>query len=219
MIKGIVFDFDGTILDTEASTHQAWMEIYREHGVVLPFDLWASTVGTSENYFDPVIYLESKTGNKLDGKSIRDKQAALELEILRSARPLPGVINYLDDARRMGINLGIASSSSFEWVDSNLRIHGLSDYFTCVITREQVVQTKPFPYLYEKAVKALGLFPYQVIAIEDSPMGVTAAQAAGIFTVAVPNSLTSRLNLDHANICINSLADLPLRDLLEQISV
>lgn len=219
MIKGIIFDFDGTILDTEASTYQAWIEIYREYGVVLPFDLWAGTIGTSENYFDPITYLETKTGQTLDGKSIRNKQASLELEILRSAKPLPGVLDYLDDARKMGISMGIASSSSFEWVDSNLRLHDLIDYFKVVITREQVTQTKPFPYLYEKAVKALGLFPYQVIAIEDFPMGVTAAQAAGVFTIAVPNSITRRLNLDHANICINSLEELPLRDLLEQISV
>ncbi len=219
MIKGIVFDFDGTILDTEASSYQAWLDIYREYRVVLPFDLWSSTVGTSDSFFDPLVYLESRIGQKLDADFIHQKHTQLETEILRDAKPLPGVMSLLKDSQEMGIILGIASSSSFEWVDGNLKIHGLRDYFKTVVTREQVTQTKPYPFLFEKAVKEMGMYPYQVIAIEDSPLGVTAAKAAGIFTIAVPNSVTCHLKMDHADMQINSLADISLASLLQQISV
>jgi putative hydrolase of the HAD superfamily len=96
---------------------------------------------------------------------------------------------------------------------------GLRDYFATVVTQEQVPQTKPFPYLFEMAVKKMGLYPYQVIAIEDSPLGVTAAQAAGIFTIAVPNHLTRNLSIHHADMVLNSLADMPLDELLQHISM
>jgi putative hydrolase of the HAD superfamily len=219
MIKGIVFDFDGTILDTEASNYQAWLEIYREYQVILPFALWSSTIGTSDSFFDPVVYLESKIGQRLDADLIHQKHAQLESEILRDAKPLPGVMNLLEESQKMGIILGIASSSSFEWVEDNLRTHGLRDYFKTVVTRERVTQTKPYPFLFEKAVKEMELYPYQVIAIEDSPLGVTAAKAAGIFTIAVPNSVTCHLNMDHADMQIDSLADITLASLIQQISV
>jgi HAD superfamily hydrolase (TIGR01509 family) len=219
MIKGIVFDFDGTILDSEVSIHQAWLEIYKEFNVSLPFDLWASTIGTAEDYFDPISYLETKIGRKLDAGQLRKKQAELEREILRNTEPLPGVLDYLEQAKQNGLVLGIASSSSREWVETNLQVHGLREYFVTVITQEDVPQTKPYPYLFEKAVKAMKLFPYQVIAIEDSPLGVTAAQAAGIFTIAVPNQLTRHLNISHADMVLNSLAEISLDDLILQISV
>jgi HAD superfamily hydrolase (TIGR01509 family) len=150
---------------------------------------------------------------------LRKKQAELEREILRNTEPLPGVLDYLEQAKQNGLVLGIASSSSREWVETNLQVHGLREYFVTVITQEDVPQTKPYPYLFEKAVKAMKLFPYQVIAIEDSPLGVTAAQAAGIFTIAVPNQLTRHLNISHADMVLNSLAEMSLDDLILQISV
>ncbi|MDA0748886.1 MAG: HAD-IA family hydrolase, partial [bacterium] len=77
---------------------------------------------------------------------------------------------------------------------------------------------KPDPAVYTAVLKALHTHPNQALALEDSPVGIHAANAAGLRCVAVPNELTRHLNLDHAHLQIKSLADLPLEDLLAQVS-
>ncbi len=218
MIRGIVFDFDGTILDTESTTYQAWVEIYKRYNCSLPLKQWMQIVGTTENYFDPITYLEEKARVKLDRQAILSEQAQRDRALLMEMDVLPGVVDYLNDAKNLGLKLGIASSSDSNWVVGHLKERNLFSYFDTIVTKEQVIRTKPYPYLFEKAVTNLGLFPYQVLAIEDSALGITAAKAASIFTIAIPNQLTKNSHLGHADMILPSLADLPLKELLDQIS-
>jgi beta-phosphoglucomutase-like phosphatase (HAD superfamily) len=81
---------------------------------------------------------------------------------------------------------------------------------------DDVLRTKPDPALYRLALKTLGVQAEQAIALEDSPNGILAAKRAGIFCVAIPNALTRQLVLDQADLCLTSLADLPLEQLLMQ---
>jgi HAD superfamily hydrolase (TIGR01509 family) len=218
MIKGIIFDFDGTILDSESSTFQAWAEIYKRYNCTLPLDQWMKIIGTTEIYFDPVTYLEEKTKQKLDRNALIAEQAERDRSLLRETGILPGVMDYLISAKKLGLKLGIASSSSSEWVVGHLTERNLISYFDTIVTGEQVSKTKPFPYVFEKAVKDMQLFPYQVLAIEDSALGVTAAKAASIFTIAVPNKMTSNSHFGHADMVLPSLNSVSLEELLEQIS-
>jgi HAD superfamily hydrolase (TIGR01509 family) len=218
MIKGIIFDFDGTIVDTETPVFQSWSDIYREFNQILPFELWRTIVGTSDGKFDPLDYLKSKINQDVDIKRIKDKEKALENILIAKTVPMPGVVSYLDDARKLGLILGIASSSSQEWVKTNLERMNLAGYFSAITTCEEVTLTKPYPYLFEKTLKKMRLYPYQVIAVEDSPLGVTAAKAAGIFTLAVPNNITREMKLDHADLVLNSLSELSLEELVTSIT-
>jgi beta-phosphoglucomutase-like phosphatase (HAD superfamily) len=127
---------------------------------------------------------------------------------------MPGITDYLREARQLGLKLGVASSSTHEWVDSHLKRLGLLDYFDAVKCREDVAYTKPDPALYLAALDASGLRSEQALAIEDSPNGITAAQRAGIFCVAVPNPVTAQLALDHADFHLTSLTDMSLKQLL-----
>lgn len=218
MIKGIIFDFDGTIIDSETPTFDAWANVYKQYGQVLPKEQWRTIIGTADGKFQPLEYLHNKLQKKVDLDEIKDLAVKIEKEMLMSIPPLPGVVDYLKSAREMGIKLGISSSGTSDWVRSNLERLQLKDYFEAITTQEEVQLTKPYPYLFEKTTKKLGLFPYQVIAIEDSPFGVTAAQAAGIFTVAVPNAVTCDMNLNHADMILSSLADVTLPELISRIT-
>lgn len=218
MIKGIIFDFDGTIIDSETPTFDAWAKVYKQYGQVLPQEQWRTIIGTADGKFQPAEYLYNKLQKNVSLDEIRQMAAQTEKELLASIPPLPGVVDYLKSAREMGIKLGISSSGTSDWVRSNLDRLQLSDYFEAITTQEEVQLTKPYPYLFEKTTKKLGLFPYQVIAIEDSPLGVTAAQAAGIFTVAVPNAVTCDMNLSHADMVLASLAEVSLPDLITKIT-
>jgi HAD superfamily hydrolase (TIGR01509 family) len=218
MIKGIIFDFDGTIIDTETALFKAWDSVYQEYGQILPVELLRNTIGTADSNFHPAEFLARKIGNGVTSQELAKKEHDLELELINQNPPLPGVVDYLKHAREFGLKIGIASSATHDWVTGHLERLGLSNYFDAITTQEEVTLTKPFPYLFEKTLKKLGLYPYQVIAIEDSPFGITSAQAAGIFAVAIPNDATRPMKLDHADLVLESLADVSLSELINRIT-
>jgi HAD superfamily hydrolase (TIGR01509 family) len=216
-IQALVFDFDGLILDTEICIFQSWQEIYQEYGCHLSFEIWATIIGTADPLFDPLDELERQLGRGVDrqGLSLRQRQRERELILIQPV--LPGVEEYLETAKRSGLKIGLASSSSCNWVTGHLSRLGLLEYFDAIKAGDDVHRTKPDPALYRETLQALGVPAGQAIAFEDSPNGIRAAKSAGMLCVAVPNPLTRRLSVDHADLRLASLAEVPLEELLRRI--
>lgn len=215
MIRGVIFDFDGLVVDTEWPVYQSWVEIYDRFDAELPLDQWTSIIGTSAHeHFDPIDTLEQQIGQELDRQDLRLKRHDREMVLVSGQPILPGVESYLRFAQENKMKLGIASSSDRNWVEGNLGRLGLLKYFDVIHTSDDVERTKPDPSLYRLALKSLGLAPTEAIVLEDSPNGVKAAREAGIFTVAVPNALTASLDLSLADLVLESLDALPLVDLI-----
>ena len=215
--RALVFDFDGLILETEGPSLESWIEIYREHGFEVPLQKWDDDIG-SDRGFEPVDYLAAMVGEGLDRVATQQRREQRKNELIEALDLMEGVRDYIADARRMGLKLAIASSSSREWVLGHierLRIHAFWD---AVLTRDDVARTKPAPDLYVAAVKALGVHPSQAIALEDSPNGIAAAKEAGLRCVAVPNALTRDLDISRADVRLASLAEMPLERLLAVLS-
>jgi len=125
-----------------------------------------------------------------------------------------GVREYVADAKRLGLRLAVASSSSRAWVLGHLeRLHLNADW-DAVRTRDDVARTKPAPDLYLSAVAALGVAPKEAVAFEDSANGIAAAKDAGLLCVAVPNALTAGMDLSRADLRLASLAETPLESVL-----
>jgi len=220
MIKALIFDFDGLILDTETPEFHVWQDIYREHGYEFPAEKWASIVGGGgHSDFDAAENLSLLIDGRLDSASLRDRNSLESGVLIASLDPLPGVMNYLNEAKRLGLKLAIASSSPRSWVDSHARRIGVFQFFDHVVTREDVGpgRTKPNPDLFLTALDRLGVPKEAAIVFEDSPNGVKAARRAGIFVVAVPNELTATLSLDEADLMLSSLSDMPLPVLLDKV--
>jgi HAD superfamily hydrolase (TIGR01509 family) len=220
MIKALIFDFDGLILDTETPEFRTWQNIYRENGYEFPAERWAAIVGGSGHVdFDPAEHLSLLIEGRLDAVSLRDSFLLQSKELIHSLEPLPGVMDYLNEAKRRGLKLAIASSSPRSWVEPHARRIGVFHFFDHVVTREDVPpgRTKPNPDLFLKALDRLDVPKDAAIVFEDSPNGVKAARQAGIFVVAVPNELTSTLSLDHADLILSSLSDMPLPVLLDKV--
>jgi HAD superfamily hydrolase (TIGR01509 family) len=217
MIKALVFDFDGLILETEQPLFQSWQEIYWANGLELSFEQWALNIGTSEEPFDPHTALVNLPNWNLEKNQELSRRLQRELELIETQPPRPGVEQYLQDARRLGLKVGLASSSSCEWVTGHLERLGLKKYFHCIQARDDVKLTKPDPELYLSAVEILGALPVEAIAFEDSPNGILAAKRAGLHCVAVPSLLTRSLDTSKADLVIGSLSETPLEQLVKEI--
>ena len=218
-IKAIVFDFDGLILDTETTDYEAWQAMYRAYGVELPLSMWLPIIGDATQDFRIDQHLIELTSQPIDPADLRKRQRALHLEMLEDAVPMPGVEDYIHDAKRLGIRIAVASGSRRSWVVDRLDQLGLADHFETVVCRDDVGgRAKPDPATYLAAVSNLGVTPAETIALEDSPPGAKAAKSAGLYCIAVPGPMTKNHSFHKADMRLKSLADIPLQELLESIS-
>ena len=216
-IRGLLFDFDGLLVDTETPSRLVWEELYREHGHELPQDQWATLVGTIGAPFDPFGHLEELVGRSLDEQAFTTRRRAREYELADLEELRPGVEEYFAEAERLGLRTAVVSSSDDEWIARHLgRLGHLEGRDTIVAANGDTQRAKPRPDLYLEALDRLELEPTEAIAFEDSPNGVTAAKAAGLICVAVPNPITATLALGDADLVLESLTDVPLAQLLER---
>ena len=218
MIHAVVLDFDGLILDTETAVYESWRRTWEDHGQVLPLDKWHQSLGTDGRSFHPLRELETRIGRRFeDEEAVMAARQRVRDQILEGLAPMPGILELLEAATAGGLGRGVASSSPRSWVEPHLERLGLRSYFDSVVTRDDVEFAKPRPDLYLESVSRLGVGPSEAVAFEDSPNGVTAAKAAGLFCVAIPCDLTRTLGFDHADLHIHSLADHTLETLLAQL--
>lgn len=209
----LILDFDGTVLDTEEPVYRSWAELWAEHGHELPLEQWQAVIGT-DGVFDPWIELQHRVGRPL-GPSLLARRRARRDELQRSHPVRDGILEWLAEAERLDVPVGIASSSPRDWVSSHLERLGLTRHFSCLVCCDGVIPSKPDPTSYRLACDQVSADPAQSVAVEDSPHGVRAAVAAGLYTVAVPHGLTAGLDLSAADIVVESLADLRLGDVLQ----
>jgi len=217
VIRALVFDFDGLILETETPAYESWAEIYREHGHELPLDRWHSYIG-SDTGFDPAGHLAALVGEGFDRDAMQKRRDTRKNELVEALEIAVGVHDYIADARRLGLRLAVASSSSRGWVLGHLQRLGIEAHWDVVRCREDVARTKPAPDLYLAVIAALGVAPEEAVALEDSANGIAAAKDAGLHCVAVPNALTAGMDLSRADARLVSLAETPLESLLALLS-
>lgn len=216
-LRALIFDFDGTILDTETPEYDAWQITCADYGVSIPLDIWATAVGVGidENPFDPYQYLETHAPVSVDRAAVRARKRALFAERLALEVPRPGIVALLNEAREAGLLIGLASSSGHSWVDGYLESVGLLESFPVRLCADDVTHTKPDPELYLRCLVALGVVAGEAVALEDSPNGIRAAKAAGVFTVAYPNRITALLpGIERADVQITDLAGVTLGELV-----
>lgn len=217
MIRALILDFDGLIIDSEIAVASAWAEVFSAHGQPFPEKVWRTMVGTREN--DGVLWteLERLTAVRPDIEALDAARKLRGVEIANGLPALPGVVELIEQALGRGLGLAVASSSSDWWVDGHLERLGLRDHFSVVKTRGDAARSKPFPDIYVKVLGDVGLDPGEAIAFEDSAPGVSAAKAAGLRVVAVPGSYTEHMTFEHADTVLKSLAGFDLGSYLDAV--
>ena len=206
MIRALVFDFDGLILDTETPLIDAYGDVHAAHGK--PFDRreFLHLVGHVDFTFDPW----RAFGPGADGAALEAQRQQRNRARTLAQPVLPGVATLLDAARTAGLRLAVASNSRHDDVEGHLKRLGLHASFEFFACREDAPSPKPEPDLYRLVLNRFGLRGGEAVAIEDSHAGALAAKRAGLWVVAVPNTSTAHHDFAHANLCVTSLADVTL---------
>ena len=217
-IRALLFDFDGLILDTETASRAGWEWAYREHGHELPEEKWALIVGTT-GAWSPMDYLEELVGEPLERDALNERRYAHELSLIEAEELRPGISDYLAAADERGLKRAIVSSSSRRWIDMHLARLEREVGWDVILTADgNHSRAKPSPVMYLEALELLGVHADEAVVFEDSLHGVRAGKAAGIFTVAIPNSVTRDYGLEEADVVVQSLADLPPDELFARFS-
>ena len=212
-----MFDFDGTIFDSETHEYECVRELFAEHGAELPLEVWGECVGREAGFFDPYAYLEERTGATLDRDTLDRRRRERFLQRIEGESAIPGVEEALRAAKSLGLKVGMASSSDREWVEGQLRRLGLLHWFECLRTADDVERVKPEPDLYLSVLRCLGVPASRAVAFEDSPNGALAAHRAGMYCVVIPNRVTAALPFGEHHLRLESLMQAELADLLGRI--
>jgi HAD superfamily hydrolase (TIGR01509 family) len=217
-VQAVLFDFDGTLWDSETAVFEVMRDLYRAHGHDLSIETWSQAVGTLDA-FDPYVVLHELTDAGFDLDAVRGETEERIREAARQVTVRPGVDAFLRQVDAAGMRRALVSSDTRTWVRTNLEHLGWSDGWAAIVCADGVVEhSKPAPYLYLAALGALGIPASSAFAIEDSPKGIRAAKAAGLACVCVPNEVTARFDVSEADMVYPSFEGLSLEAVRADLS-
>lgn len=217
MIKAIVFDFDGLIIDTETPAYEAFREVFHTYGVELSLDTYAQCIGTTFAVFNPFNYLTERLGREIGIEAVKLQVEERHQQLLEQATLRPGVLDYLNFAQENGLRIGLATSSPLSWINPYFDRFDLRPYFNSITTADEVANVKPDPELYLKSLAKLDVAGSEAIAFEDSLNGLLAAKAAGLHCTIVPNPSTQHFPFRHHDLMLGSMDEMPLADVIRRI--
>lgn len=215
-IRAVVFDFDGVIIDSEVTHFETWAELFDRYGAELTVAEFIESMGGRHvNIYE---MLAGKATKPVPAEGdLREIKRVRHAELIAATDVLPGVADWVAEARRLGLRVGIASSADQPWLDEHLARIAMVDSFECVCCWDDQIAAKPAPDLYLVACERLGVAPEAALAIEDSPNGLLAARRAGMRTLAVVHRLTEELELA-ADLVVRSLDELTVTEALERLA-
>jgi HAD superfamily hydrolase (TIGR01509 family) len=210
MIRALIFDFDGLILDTETALIDAYGDVHGAHGFAFDRPTFTRSVGHADYAFDPW----KAFGTSADRAALEAERRAFNATRNEAQPILPGVVDLIAAGRQAGLKVGLASNSGHAHVRGHLDRLGLLGQFDFIACREDVPAPKPEPDLYRHVLAHFGIRGHEAIAFEDSHTGTLAAKRAGVWVVAVPNVSTGHHDFGHVDLRVASLADCRLPELM-----
>jgi HAD superfamily hydrolase (TIGR01509 family) len=217
-LRAVLFDFDGTLWDSETAVFGVFRDLFTERGHDLTLPTWSSAIGTLGG-FDPYETLNDLEGGGLDLEDLRDATEGRVQEAAREVPMRPGVDAFLRRLDEAGVRRALVSSDRSEWLVTHLERLGWPDGWAAMVCADgDAMRAKPNPHLYEAALEVLDVPSSEAFAIEDSPNGIRAAKAAGIACLCVPNPSTADLDLSEADLVVPTFEGLSIVDVWNELS-
>jgi beta-phosphoglucomutase len=208
MLKAVLFDMDGVLVDTEELTFLAAQQMFEEHGIAVTREDFRPYIGTGENSY--IGNVARQYGFPVDIQ--RDKKRMYDLfGVLAKGRlkALPGVQDFIKACRSKGLKLAVATSADHVKMMINLRETGLDqETFDVLVNGQEVRNKKPHPEIYLTTASKLGISPDECLVAEDAVNGIEAAKAAGMKCLAITNSFSGK-ELSKADWICDSLENYP----------
>ncbi len=207
MIKYVIFDMDGTLIDTEPIYRKTWIETGERWGLAGMEPMYPSIMGKSIESI--IIMMKERFGEDFDGEGFFDERMSNFISLTESGViTRPGCFELLRYLKEIGIPMALATSTPLHITERNMRSTGIGQYMDAIVTSSMVKHGKPAPDIFLEAARRIGADPEHTIVCEDSPYGILAAYEAGMKPVFIPD-LTEQTD----DICrlaystVNSLAE------------
>jgi HAD superfamily hydrolase (TIGR01509 family) len=187
MPSAAIFDNDGLLLDTEEAWTRAERTLFARLGVAFTMEHKRTLIGSSRAM--AAVKLEAMLERPGQGEALMDELHELVMEeALKGVEPRPGALALLERLSVAEMKLAVASNSEREFLERTLASAGLlhNGPFAAIVSATEIERPKPAPDIYLEACRRLGVAPAEAVALEDSPIGVASASAAGIFVIGVP---------------------------------
>jgi beta-phosphoglucomutase family hydrolase len=209
MIKGFIFDMDGVIIDSEPLHFELNRRIMRDFGLELPDEVFIPYVGiTNEQMWSELIERYRLNTTIVE---LQEKEALLKREVFQDLEPIKGIPELLANLKKDGIAIGLASSSSREFIEMVLEKLQIRGYFQAVVSGRELTRSKPDPEIFLRTAELLNVKPADCLVLEDSRHGVEAAKRAGMKCIAFQNPNSGPQDLSRADKIVHTLENLDYR--------
>lgn len=195
-IKGVIFDMDGLILDTEKLYQKFWIEASKQCGYNMPREIVLKLRSLDKNLAREL--LQGYFGESYSYDNVKKVRVRLMADYVEKygVEPKPGVRELVDCLREKNYKIAVATATNCERANKHLTLAGVRDCFDTIICACELEHGKPYPDVYLYACESLGLKPQECIALEDSPNGIKSAHSAGCVPILVPDGNTDDNEVD-----------------------